>query len=281
MHLPASARAATPAARQGALTAAPCPRLPPAAAQQSCWRRLSSGRRSWASPPTPTFRGAHLCLLVGSQPQLCCHRALCRALSRRRHQSWASERRLAAATCRVVNPPTCRVVTPPPRPLSHRSYMRALAAGGKQNLVVDVMLRTLGLDICADTLVSARLHAAFCANLKACSWTPLRAALPCCCSKKLHTCGVHPVPLSVAPSPSTLPAGGQPHDPRHQRRTEEARDRRRDAGGARQGEARMPAAAVLTGCCFARRLLLCLPAAATIGRGNTAGGARCCVLPLQ
>ena len=34
--------------------------------------------------------------------------------------------------------------------------MRALAAGGKQNLVVDVMLRTLGLDICADTLVRGR-----------------------------------------------------------------------------------------------------------------------------
>jgi len=31
--------------------------------------------------------------------------------------------------------------------------MRATAAGGKRNLVVDVMLRTLGLDICADTLV--------------------------------------------------------------------------------------------------------------------------------
>lgn len=131
MHLPASARAATPAARQGALTAAPCPRLPPAAAQQSCWRRLSSGRRSWASPPTPTFRGAHLCLLVGSQPQLCCHRALCRALSRRRHQSWASERRLAAATCRVVNPPTCRVVTPPPPP-PLAPQLHARPGGGRQ-----------------------------------------------------------------------------------------------------------------------------------------------------
>ena len=35
------------------------------------------------------------------------------------------------------------------------SYMAALAASGKKSLAVDIMLRTLGLEVCADTLVRA------------------------------------------------------------------------------------------------------------------------------
>ena len=49
-------------------------------------------------------------------------------------------------------------------PAPNRSYMRATAAGGKRNLVVDVMLRTLGLDICADTLVRAFVPAGWLAG---------------------------------------------------------------------------------------------------------------------
>ncbi len=67
------------------------------------------------------------------------------------------------------------------------SFMRATAAGGKRNLVVDVMLRTLGLDICADTLVrQLRLLAGWLAAF----WCMADASVVASCAELAFQAGV-------------------------------------------------------------------------------------------
>ncbi|PSC69400.1 Pleiotropic drug resistance 1 [Micractinium conductrix] len=46
------------------------------------------------------------------------------------------------------------------------SYMAALAASGKTSLAVDIMLRTLGLEICADTLIGNHMIRGICGGQK-------------------------------------------------------------------------------------------------------------------
>lgn len=95
---------------------------------------------------------ARACCLPASVPSSCaCFKRALQSALERRHAAWHTRCRVPSATHSIIfNPPT----THPPTQVD--AYMKATWGvsawgGGRGNLIVDLVLRLLGLDVCADT----------------------------------------------------------------------------------------------------------------------------------